>query len=128
MSNREEQREADDLPRMSVADALELASRRSGRPIDEVVGATYVSAVQLEVCIAQDPDAPKAVRRWGPHWRVWFAGKEWLETGENGPAWASRLSDDDIILVFEDGAVMNEVEVQNGPELAAAADRASRDS
>src|SRR5262245_34327297 len=89
----------DATPSMRLVDALDLASRRSGRPIADVWSATYVSATQLEQCSSENPDAASH-QRFEPHWRIKFAGKEAIVDEGDGPSYTFMLDLDDDVLVF----------------------------
>lgn len=103
----------DATPEMPLGAALDLASRRSGRPIAEVWSATYVSATQLKQCAAEDPSAASS-QRFEPHWRIQFAGQEAIADDGHGPGYTFRLGCDDDLLVFRDGVVMTFFEQTNG--------------
>ena len=102
-----------ETPSMSMLDALELASRRSGRPAAEARNVTYVSATQLKAVLAEDPGAATALQRFGPHWRIQFALEEAFVGGRRG-GYTFRLGRDDDVLVYEDGAAMTHYEVTGG--------------
>lgn len=104
-------------PPISVTDALALASRRSGRSIAEAWSATYVSALELEAVLAENPTAAKSVRRFEPHWRILFAKREGFVDMGRGPAYTFMLESTDHVLVFADGTVLTHVEAQppDGP-------------
>lgn len=99
---------------MSVAEALALASRRSGRPIGDVRSATYVSAVQLEARLAENPAAARDVLRFEPHWRIQFAGHEAVVDEGDGPVYTFALELADDVLIFADGSAMTFFEQTKG--------------
>lgn len=95
----------DATPPMPLIDALQLASRRSGRPIAEVWSARYVSATQLKQCMRENPSVANS-RGFAPHWRIQFAGQEAVVDDERGSSYSFQLGHDDDVLVFGDGVVM----------------------
>ena len=114
MSDTSEWPWTDATPPMPLADALDLASRRSGRPIAEVWSATYISATQLKQCLLEDPSAATSGQRFDPHWRIQFAGQEAVIDDGDGPGYTFRLGHDDDVLVFGDGVVMTFFEQTDG--------------
>ncbi|HEX5052107.1 MAG TPA: hypothetical protein VFZ65_10065 [Planctomycetota bacterium] len=92
---------------MPIAVALRLASQQSGRSIDDVRRAEFVSSVALEARLAEEPAAARLVKRFEPHWRIHFAGYEGVVDEGDGPTymvWPRGPTDD--LLVFEDGSTM----------------------
>jgi hypothetical protein len=103
----------DATPTLPLVDALQLASRRSGRPIAEVWSARFVSATQLEQCVSENPGVANS-RGFAPHWRIQFAGQEALVDGAHGSSYTFRLEPDDDVLVFASGAVTTFSEATEG--------------
>lgn len=98
---------------MPVVEALRLASRRSGRPIEVVWSARFVSAAQLEQCLRENPRLADS-RGFAPHWRIQFAGQEAIVDDDHGSGYTFRLDPADDVLVFADGAVLTFSEATNG--------------
>ena len=100
---------------MPVTVALKLASQRSGRSVDDVRRADYVSSTALQARLAEEPAAAQMVRRFEPHWRIHFAGYEAVVDEGDGPAYMvlPRGPTDDV-LVFEDGDTMTFQEATEG--------------
>lgn len=102
-----------ETPVIPLVEALDLARSRSGRPVAEARTVTYVSATQLEAVLAEDPEAAKALRRFGPHWRIRFAPEEAFRRGRRG-GYTFRIGREDDVLVFGDGVVLTHHEVTRG--------------
>ena len=92
---------------MPVMEALKIACQRTGRAVEDVRLADYVSATKLRARLAEEPAAARMVKRFEPHWRVRFAGYEAVIDDGDGPTYVllPRGPTDDV-LVFEDGVVM----------------------
>jgi hypothetical protein len=103
----------DATPPMPLIDALQVASRRSARPVAAVWSARFVSAAQLAHRAAEKP-ALAGSRGFAPHWRITFAGREALVDEGHGPSHLIELGDDDDVLVFADGSVMTFFELTDG--------------
>lgn len=101
---------------MPLTVAVDLASRRSGRPPEDVRRAEYVSTVALRARLAEEPAAASMVQRFAPHWRIHFAGYEAVLEEEDGPTYTvlPRGPNDDV-LVFEDGSTMTVSEAMRRP-------------
>mgnify|MGYP007126011723 CR=1 FL=1 len=102
-----------ETPAITLVAALELASRRSGRPIVEARSATFVSATQIEAALSEDPRAATALKRFAPHWRIQFAPEEAFVGGRRG-GYTFRLGREDDVLVYDDGVAMTHYEVTGG--------------
>jgi len=107
-------RGSDATPPMTVVDALGIASRRSGRPIAQVRSATYVSAMELQACLLENPNAGRKMHRFEPHWRIHFAGEEAIFDDGHGPGYTFVLGDADDVFVFLDGSALTLSEVDRG--------------
>lgn len=103
----------DATPPMPLLDALPLASRRSGRPIAAVWSARFVSLIQLEQCLAEDPGRASS-RGFAPHWRIQFAGREAVVDAGHGGGYTYELGHEDDVLVFTDGTVLTFFEATEG--------------
>ena len=91
-------------PRVTLAEALEIASQKFGVKPEEAFGAHFVSQISIDCARSEreslPPEERDPVHRWpreGPHWHLCFSVREF--EGEHGCHWSTR----DTVVVFEDG-------------------------
>src|SRR5436190_14097080 len=103
---------------LTISEAIDLACRARGRPMADVRSAEFVSAIQIEAALAKDPGGRQHVTPSDPHWRIRFAGEEWIEWDEGKPAHALGGAPEDYLLVFADGAVKTHSDVTRPGDVA----------